>query len=163
MTSKTFQNLALLALMPFLLTSCFIACSLFDNNETVYYGVEGEGYVVYAHNNNPVPYAHVGVMSNFRSYPGWGGKEPIREWVNADTNGYFRVRFLKCVDGSDIAESYVLVSTSTDYSVLWGNEVLETHMKKHLKISKELLQKDKEIIRIDTAKLYADSIYFRYN
>jgi hypothetical protein len=129
---KTFQAF-LLVLMPFLLTSCFVACSWSDSDETAYYDVEGEGYVVDTA-GNPAPLVQVGISAYFPSHP-WATKESVREFYTTDVNGYFRLRFLKCKDGEDV-ESYRV------YTCTGKNEDGRNIYPNNVKISKTTIQID---------------------
>ena len=80
----------------------FNACSnLFEPEGTYYYKAEGEGYVYNSETNEPMPYAKVGVHTQFESRGEWFTKYPVWEYYYTDETGYFRVKFPRRVDGEN--------------------------------------------------------------
>jgi len=134
----------------------FAACSIFDpESDTAYYGVEGDGYVIFADTKKPVVGAVVTVHSTFPSHTGWGGKESIMEFYSTDSIGYYHVRFLRRADGRDVYSRYLTVSEpdtmTNSYATRWGNAIKGADW---IDVSNETILTAKITVRIDTAKFF---------
>ena len=158
MTPKNLPRKFLFLAATFLLSACFSTCRL--DNDTTYYDVEADGYVIYARTGKPVVGTMVEVRSGFKAH-NWTTKDPVEEWYYADSNGYYRIRFLKKVDGEEVVYNSIGISahdTSFRYRVRWGTDGLSASDSRS--VSLERLQSSKITIRLDTAKIYPrDSIF----
>ena len=97
------KRLIIFLTIPLLFTAC---SNIFESDGTYYYDVKGEGYVYYHDTNEPVPYAKVGVYTQFKYKKGLT-KYPIWEFYHADEIGCFRVKFPRRVDGENAVSSCV--------------------------------------------------------
>ena len=94
----------------------FSSCELFDN-ETAYFNVEGEGYVYYEDTRLPTDSVRVKVTCGFKSQD-WATKQPIDRYYFTDINGFYRVRFLKKVDGENTVYTRISASDlNNEYNV----------------------------------------------
>ena len=159
MTTKTLSKKMLLFAALLLLSACFSTCRIFDN-ETAYYNVEADGYVIFARTGKPVAGAIIGVTSSFEAH-NWTTKDPVDERYFADNNGYYRIRFLKKVDGKEVVGSSVgatVPNTYDEYRTRWGMDRYNDGATRNF--SPSTLQSKKGIMRLDTAKAYPrDSIF----
>ena len=87
-------------LLIFFAAMFFSSCELFDN-ETAYFNVEGEGYVYYEDTKLPADSARVMVMYHFPSHDILT-TIPVEKKYYTDENGYYKIKFLKKVDGENI-------------------------------------------------------------
>jgi hypothetical protein len=160
MKKKKRSHATLLIAAPLLFAACFAACGIFDTeSDTAYYGVEADGYVFFAHTKKPVAGAIVGVRTGFPSH-GWATKEAVDERYIADSNGYYRIRFFRRVDGQEPSywtmgisvpksetEKYYYVGWQTGVDTLWTGSELKS-------FSEKTLISTQTTIRIDTAWVY---------
>jgi hypothetical protein len=148
---KLFQKMLPIAAV-LMLSTCLTTCRVFDD-DTTYYDAEADGYVIYARTGEPVEGAIIGVRSGFASH-GWATKQPVNERYYADSSGYYRLRFLKKVDGEKVTYNSVGVTppnNPADYYIGWGMDSMGTAWSG---VSPSALQEAKSTIRLDTARVY---------
>ena len=131
----TMKKIIILIAIPLLFAGCKKLFEPYDKR--TYYDVTGEGYVYYYDTKKPAPDAQVQVLSQFRSN-GWATVQPVMEYFPIDSNGHFRVRFLKRTERENVKIHHVLPSKDDYYS---DSEYY---------IFAEDLQKLQGVIQIDT-------------
>ena len=125
-------------LLIFFAAMFFSSCELFDN-ETAYFNVEGEGYVYYEDTRLPANSVRVNVTCGFKSQD-WATKQPITRYYFTDSNGFYKARFLKKVDGENTV--YTSIGASDIGNGYTGSSVINIKM--------DDLKNKNGIIKIDT-------------
>jgi len=99
---KTIVSKTILAVCIGFIVLMFTACDREPYDKIYYQDVEVEGYTYYQ--DEPVANVTISVWSHFKSQ-GWTTRHPINDRFMSDTNGYFRVKFIRKV-GSENVKSY---------------------------------------------------------
>jgi hypothetical protein len=102
------KRLIILLAIPLLFAACG---DFFESDGTYYFDVEGEGYVYNETTNEPIPNVMVSVRTGFKS-KGYATKQPVWEDFYVDETGYFRVKFIRRIDGENAA--YFLITPLID-------------------------------------------------
>ncbi|MDR2836299.1 MAG: hypothetical protein LBV69_08960 [Bacteroidales bacterium] len=131
-----------------LITGIFSSCSLFedeDDDAVTYYEAEGEGYVFYAESKMPIPFAKI-YVSYIEEGNRWGSWTDTSQKYFADENGFFRIKFLKRINKSNIKE-YMVNSSLFDANNHYNSQII--------------FIKTSEVEKLMSNKLNLDTLWLR--
>jgi len=131
-----------------------------DDDKIYYYDVYGEGYVYYRDTNLPIEGLKITLEPDIVwGSPGTLGTPNPVETLYTDSNGYYRLHFIKKIYGSFpvryIFESYFSVKLPVlPDSLLWSSTGGPDEI-----IPLEMVDNAKKTIQFDTIKVFKDAKY----